>query len=596
MRHQPDGPDLSRAPRGHAGARLPASLLWIALLTVAAALRLTHLAAAPLSPVEAARALAAYSAGRGLPLAVGTQPGAPLLLHVNTLLFTLFDGGDGVARLLPALAGVGLVLTPLLLRGYLGRWGALGTGLMLALSPTALLFSRSLDGTVPAALGVMLLLGCAARFLDTQRHVLATLGGLGLAWALAAGPGVWGLLLGLVIALGAGLWVWWEQVPWVWPLLRPALGRGLVGLGAGLLVVGTGLGCNPAGLAGAGEQLLAWLARFGAPTGAPSPSPAILLLAYEPLILVAGLAGLVLALGRRHGMGLLLAFWAVVGGLQLALMPGREPADLLWVLLPLAGLGGLAVEELAEGLAARGRWLNEGLHLAVSLILWVHCALALARYARFGTHVDLFLAALTVVLQILLTAVFGFAVSVPEPGEGAAKSAGRGAAVALRAGGLSLAIVLVALTFSTGWGLTHLRPADPAELLAQGAAAPEIRTLAEVVAQVSLRSTGAETGLPVTLLGDADPALLWALRRFDLHLAGSVQPVRAELPPLVVTTSPEAPPADYHGTVFARQRAWAFPRSGQDVARWWLYRQADASSIAVDKVALWVREDLATAE
>ena len=189
MRHQPDGPGLSRVRRGHVEARLPDSLLWIAVVAVAAALRLTDLAAAPLSPVEAVPALAAYSAGQGLPPTGGAQPGAPLLLHVNTLIFTLFGSADGVARLLPALAGVGLVLTPLLLRGYLGRWGALGTGLMLALSPTALLFSRSLDGTVPAALGVMLLLCCAARFLDTQRPVLATVGGGGWHWRSLRGRG-----------------------------------------------------------------------------------------------------------------------------------------------------------------------------------------------------------------------------------------------------------------------------------------------------------------------------------------------------------------------------------------------------------------------
>ncbi len=374
MSQEPKSQKLNRpttwgGPRGQ-------TLLWLGLILLAGVLRLVDLATAPLSAAEASQALAAYVASRGG--GVGIE-GPPLLYHFNVLLFALFDGGDALARLVPALAGIGLVLTPLLLRRYLGRWGALGAGLFLALSPTATLASRTLDGTTLAALGVMVMLGAAARFLETYRPRWIALSGLALAVALTAGPASWGLLLGLVIALGVGLWIWRDELGWILPVLRPLVGRWLVAAGVGLLILGGGLLLNPAGLAATGQQLLVWLEGFRPTAGLPLVSPFTLLVTYESLILLAGLVGLVLAVRRLHGLGMLLTFWTAVGWVQLALRPGRTPLDLLWILLPLTVLGGLAVQALVKALIARGHWMNEGLHLLISLVLWVHFALTLAR-------------------------------------------------------------------------------------------------------------------------------------------------------------------------------------------------------------------------
>jgi len=572
--------------------RTPEIALWVALTLIAALLRLTDLAAAPLGKAEAVQALTAYRVAQSFSGPVPLFPCPPLLLHANVLLFALFDGGDGLARLVPALAGVGLVLTPLLLRRYLGAWGALGTGLLLTFSPTAVFFSRTLDGTLPAALGVMLLVGCAARFLDSWRSSWVTWGGIGLALALAAGPGAWGLLLGLLLALVGGLWLWREQIPWLWPMIRPALRRGLAVAGAGLLALGTGVGLHPAGLADAAHQFLLWLDRFSLTAGEPTLSPLLLLAAYEPLILLAGLIGLALAVRRRHGMGLLWAFWAGVGALQLALMPGREPADLLWLLVPLAGLGGLAVDEVARSLVAHGRWLNEGLYLPVSLVLWGHTGLSLARYARTADGTDLALATLGALIQVFLAATFGFAVAIPEPEEDPREAARRGTRAALRAGGLSLGIVLLGVTFSTGWRLAHLRPTDPRELLVRDPVAVEVRTLAAVVEQVSMLNTGAETGLPITFLGEADPALAWALRRFDQRAANRV--VSAGQPPLILAPADVLLPAGYFGEVFTLRRVRVPQWGGHRTVRWWLYRETDVPPEPTEQVALWVREDLAT--
>ncbi|MGD1994152.1 MAG: glycosyltransferase family 39 protein, partial [Anaerolineae bacterium] len=525
MSHEPKSQEIHRSTIW--GDNQAETLLWVGLVGLAAALRLVDLAGAPLTAAEASQALAAYVTSRGAGVAV---EGPPLLYHLNTLLFALFDGGDGLARLVPALAGTGLILTPLLLRRYLGRWGTLGAGLLLALSPTAVLASRTLNGTMLASVGVMVMVGAVARFLETYRPRWILFSGLGLAAALTAGPASWGLLLGLLLALAVGLWIWRDELGWILPVVRPLAGRWLLAAGAGAVLLGSGLLLIPAGLAATGEQFLIWWLGFRPAAGLPLVSPLTLLVTYEPLILLVGLVGLVLALRRLHGLGMLFTFWTAVGWVQLALRAGRAPLDLLWILLPLAVLCGLAVQALVEALIAHGHWMNEGLHLLISLVLWAHFGLTLARYTQDGEQVNLILAGLVVVLQLLLLAAFGFAVAGPEAGE-PEEALRRGVRASLRAGGLSLGVVLLASALATTWGVTHFRSTEPRELLLQEPTAREIRLFTETVEQVSLLNSGALTGLPITSLGEPDPVVAWTLRH---HTVEVVETEPRDRPPLVV--------------------------------------------------------------
>lgn len=600
MSQEPKSQELDRLTDPGKRSAIPGeTLLWAGLLVLTALLRVVKLGGAPLSAAEASQALAAYVTSRGAGAAI---EGPPLLYHLNTLLFALFDGGDALARLVPALTGIGLVLMPLLFRRYLGRWGALGAGGFLALSPTAVLASRTLDGTTLAAAGVMLLVGAVARFLETYRPRWVVISGLGLAVALTAGPAAWGLLLGLLLALGVGLWIWRDELGWILPVARPLVGRWLAAVGVGILLFGGGMLLNPAGLAATGQQPLVWLEGFRPESGLPLVSPFYLLVTYEPLILLAGLVGIVLAARRLHGLGMLFTFWTAVGWVELALRPGRGPLDLLWILLPMAALAGLAVQALVEALMAHGHWMNEGLHLLISLVLWVHFGLTLARYTQDGEQINLLLAGLVVVLQLLLVAAFGFAVSSPEVGE-SEEAVERGVRASLRAGGLSLGVVLLVSTLATAWSATHFRAMDSRELLLREPTAPEVRLFAETVEQVSLLNTGALTGLPVTSLGEPDPVVAWTLRRHTLDVAAREV---LDRPPLVVAPADEVVPVDYFAATFTLRRQWTPAWGGvgpmlgagvpPEAIEWWLYREAGAAPVATDRIGLWVREDLGTAD
>jgi hypothetical protein len=491
--------------------------------------------------------------------------------------------------------------------------GALAAGLYLALSPTALLASRQLDGAVVAAVGVMVLLGGLVSFRDTSERRWLILAAAGLALALTSSPAAYGLLLPLALAC--------LILSWIWPDKHVARSHCSLSIGHCSLLIGhwsllivncsllvlvfsTGLGWNPAGLGAAGDLFPAWIARFG-PVSDAVASPFTLLGVYEPLALLFGLGGLVWAIRQptnkqtNKQTSQLLGLWAGLGALLLILMPGRTPLDLLWGLLPLVLLTGIAVQALVRDLQARGSWLNEGhvlsaaegLYVLLVLILWAHCYLVLVRYAETGNVADAGLVLLTVVLQALLAAVFALAVRLD---------------TALRGIAVSTGVALLAVTLSVGWNLAHVRPADPRELLVRQPTAVEVRDLVQTLRDLSWRETGMPATLPFTLEAAPDSVLAWYLR--DFSAARRVEKLSAEeIGPALVTwhrgDEPDHPvPAlpdgvEYVGQGFALRRSWdareiacvwEWPPRCQTAVGWLLLRRTPSPPVTDEWAALWL--------
>src|SRR5512139_255659 len=172
--------------------------LYAAILGIAAVLRLWNLEAAPLSVREAAQAVAAFN-GASMPAG-----GSPLLFGINQLLFGLFGAtvNDNGVRLAAALVGTVMVLCPFLFRPAIGRYGALAAALMLAISPTMVAASRSLDGSIVSTACALAAIGFGLRYFTMQKPIdligLAVAIGLGL----ASGPS----LLTIVVVLVPALW------------------------------------------------------------------------------------------------------------------------------------------------------------------------------------------------------------------------------------------------------------------------------------------------------------------------------------------------------------------------------------------------------
>ncbi|NIV37543.1 MAG: hypothetical protein GWN58_51435, partial [Anaerolineae bacterium] len=102
--------------------------------------------------------------------------------------------------------GVILVLLPYGLRHRLGRGGALAASFLLAVSPSAVFFSRHLDGAIlAAACGLAMVVGLI-NFVDTRRRGGLYLAAAALGLGLTVGSGIYTILL-ILLAFGLLLYL-----------------------------------------------------------------------------------------------------------------------------------------------------------------------------------------------------------------------------------------------------------------------------------------------------------------------------------------------------------------------------------------------------
>ncbi len=300
------------------------------LFTLALLLRGWDLGLRPAAPMEAAQAWAAW---RGEALPVG---GSPLLAGWNATVFTIFGPDEGWMRSGAALAGALTVVALWWILRPMSLAGAIGAAGLWAISPTALMASRFLDGGIVAAAALAAALALW-RIPHPRRWVgLAIALGIGA----AAGPAFWTGCLMLLPLLGL------DPPEAAFPRWKTL---GLFGLTA--LLMGTWGGWRGSGAQETVESLSAWLAGF-APEGLPmwwAVMPAFL--RGELLILALGLAGGVRAFRREDRFGTALMIAAGIGtGLQLLRfnVPFTEHAVTLVPWVALAGFTAQWVWEAAE--------------------------------------------------------------------------------------------------------------------------------------------------------------------------------------------------------------------------------------------------------
>ena len=90
----------------------------------------------------------------------------PVLFHATALSFYLFGDSDFSSRVYTALLGVFIVMFPLLLRKWLGRWGAALASFMLLISPLLLYYNRYIRHDTPSILFGMIMVYCILMYLD----------------------------------------------------------------------------------------------------------------------------------------------------------------------------------------------------------------------------------------------------------------------------------------------------------------------------------------------------------------------------------------------------------------------------------------------
>ncbi len=355
---------------------------WLLVVLGAAALRLLLLDRAPLAEAEATAAFPVWQAVHGVLDDSLAGLGSPLFSNLVALVFWLFGASDVAARLIPALAGVALALTPALLLPILGPRAALAAGALLAISPVTVELSRQVDPAMLASVLAVITVAAAIRY-ATDRPSWAP-------WLLAASIGL-GLATLPAFLLGIGTaalaaYATWGQVPHLARSDRPGppppggtLGRdgdvdpaeveepalvawgrrtfgawfGPVALGAGLAVLGAtgllmdlgGLGFLVGGVWGGALQALA-------PAGFLSRFLAVFMADALPLAVLA-ICGLALVVRHDDRIGAFLGQWALLLVLLSAGFGALGTTGPALYAAPLAMLAGIAVERAMPWQAAR---------------------------------------------------------------------------------------------------------------------------------------------------------------------------------------------------------------------------------------------------
>jgi hypothetical protein len=569
------------------------SIEWLVIagiLIAGAALRGVSPAVPPLTESEARHAiLAAAEAGQPPSLAGMAAPGAPTDASYHALTALVFQGfgtGDGAARAVPMLAGALLLALPLLARRWLGRWETLVAILLFAVSPALTTVARAAGGRSLALLGISFAGLCLLDLWKTARpRPLVRWWPIGIGLAVCSGPAGWTALLIFALA-GAGC-VWMRQRStgrWELPATEPRAWLAALGV---ILVLGSGLGFAPGGLRALASGFGAWLQGWGAPgVLAPYLLP-VALLVYEPLCALIGSLHIG-RLGRRLDDGeRWLALWAAAGLIVPLVYPGREAADIVWSVVPLALLASREARVLTapdeDSVTAFSRVAMVGVLLLLGAFAYLQIAAYLAGLAPgldplANPALSLLFGGIALTLGLIMLAFFALGWS-----REAAYQAGSQAAWVL------LGLAMVAGIWRLNFDEAARHGGDLWRLEATSSQQVQLRA---TLAQVSRPTRSAAD--PVTLMaeGDVPASLVWTLRGLPITPSEGYQ--LAESPAVLLTPeSGSLPlPTDYVGQTFtlSEHTAWGALLPSEAVT-WWMRGTGPAQA---ERWIVLVRSDLAS--
>lgn len=611
-----DNEPMTNAQYPISNTRFPAITVeraaYVAIGLLAAALRFFQLGVRPLNEAEAGQALAAWRFIEGASSAA-PEGTIPALFTGNVAGFTLLGADDLVARLLPVLAGLVLVLLPYGLRGRLGRGGALAASLLLALSPSAVYLSRGLDGAIlVAACGLALAVGLI-NYLDTRRPAWLYLAAGALGLGLCAGPAFYTLLL-IFAAFAPLLYLaeklldresGWSALLVAWWAARGEKGQLATAAAiaaAAFGLVATTFVLHPAGIGLAADQLGAWALSFlPEPGGQPALYPLLLLLLYEPLLLFLGLVEVGRALVARRSAQLpgqaagssfphtaFFAFWAGVA-LLVILISGHRPAgNVLLVVTPLALLAGQGVERAWRWIDRRALWPEVGAVAAVTLGVGIFVYLQIASYSLTSSAATVTYAGITFYIgtTYLLLASLALALLVVL---GIVAWAWRGRVLVAAGGWLALALILLLVGLKATWGLNAAHAADPRALMIARGTAADVRTLVSELETLSTNQTSDAHTLPLTVDAATGPVVAWYLRGFEEQTIVEDLSMPPATRVAVTLARRDLPIGEtYRGQSFPLQVHWSpWGLWGQKLMRWLLFVEG-YEPVVDTEVVLWV--------
>lgn len=90
----------------------------------------------------------------------------PIMFHVNALFYALFGDNDFTGRLYAALLGIAMVMSPLLFKRWLGKWGTILASVMILISPLLMYYNRYIREDTPAIMASILMAWSALTYIS----------------------------------------------------------------------------------------------------------------------------------------------------------------------------------------------------------------------------------------------------------------------------------------------------------------------------------------------------------------------------------------------------------------------------------------------
>ncbi len=552
------------------------------IFVLAAALRLILLGKTPLVETEATWAYQAWQIWQGESI----RPGSLVsYLSITEALFSIFGSGDITARVWPALAGSSVIWVSFIIRDRLGRIPALILAACLAIDPALVSLSRIAGSPVPALVFTLLAV-------VTFHHQKLKWSLIFLFLAIFSGPSFWmgAVMLGVTLLLSSSLKILDAKQYFLTRFLDiqkdrksplPAAGEFflpvlvIVGIGSFFLSQFQGLS---AWITSLPEFLSGWIL----PSGVSSHKILVALVISNPLIIIFGGLGFISAWRDNDRIGKICALWFGISLLLVLIYPGRQTADLIWVVVPLwAG----AVKELVRiGQTVEFSWVTNTLSgmIAVLFVLnWLtftgmitqqeNQRAILLQWGLIAASIALGLLAMTIVAS-----------------EWGWPSAKKGLVMGLSG---VLGIYLISAMVQGA----YLQAGDPHSLWTKGAGSGQIDLLQDTIAEVSVAKTGRQDSIQGAVI-NGNSSLKWALRNLNEFEFYEVYNPGIATPVLITSEidNIQVPPAFYRGQdfVIATNPAGSavFP---DDWISWIAFRDGP---IETEDIILWVRHDILPGE
>ena len=143
--------------------------IYLVIFLLAVASRFWDLGARAMSHDESLHALYSYYLYNGAGYTHNPMMHGPFLFHANALIYFLFGDTDFTARIVPALFGVFMVMSPLLLRRWMGRLGAIIASVLLLISPSILYYSRYIRNDIYIIVWSIVLIAALFHFVESRK-------------------------------------------------------------------------------------------------------------------------------------------------------------------------------------------------------------------------------------------------------------------------------------------------------------------------------------------------------------------------------------------------------------------------------------------